>query len=345
MKKGKICVCMGLFLLLLTGCHGNDARALTPETVPATTTIVDGVVIYSQEPLLAPDKVLRTEYNVREMSMEEVVSETTHIVDAEFLGFYPRSRSNELVFRVASIYKGAFAEKNEVIFVQELRSNYRLDPGQEAVYEVGQKYMLFLEKYSSVYYEHDKYVQLGQVYMPETDKDWESTHSETEKILSALTGTDSIKDQFSQYGSPYTTSTKIVDALDVADSVFVIRVDSVFDEGLDTSTTAYFCSVTKTVTNTPLNNGNLIIPFFDGTVEVGQEYLVLLCKTGEKSEIYNLASPNSVFTLTEAAQQAELASLVENAAEYKTIPMERGSFVEELEKELEAMKEAEKTGN
>lgn len=315
-----LCAC-----LLFTGCAA------------AGTAVYDGRTVTYEEPTW-PETEDEIFVNMAELTMEQVVSGASHIVDAEFLGFYASEKLGEthLLFQVNQIYKGAFEEKKPRIYVTKLFSDYRLDPGEKETYEVGKNYMLFLEKHISVYYDYDIYAQTGQVYMPEGRHNWEATHAETKELLATVKNT-----AYDAVGIRFTTSEKMKDVVDSAEGVFVVRVDKVWTH-LQTEkdyTLQYRCSVTKTLKGTPNNQGDIIITFIKDAVELGKEYVVLINSAETKSFFYGLASKNSLFTLEEAEEIPELKTLLDGAKDYTTVIPERGTYAEELEKEMELFAE------
>ena len=314
-----LCAC-----LLFTGCAA------------AGTAVYDGRTVTFEEPTW-PETEDEIFVSMAELTMEQVVSGASHIVDAEFLGFYAWEKAGEthLLFELNQIYKGAFEEKKPRIYVTKLFSDYRLDPGEKETYEVGKNYMLFLEKHISVYYDYDIYAQTGQVYMPEGRHNWEATHAETKKLLATVKNT-----AYDAVGIRFTTSEKMKDVVDSADGVFVVRVDKRWGNVPKTSfTTQYRCSVTKTLKGEPNNQGYLVITFFNDTVELGKEYVVLINSAETKSFFYGLASKNSLFTLEEAEEIPELKVLLDQAEDYTTVIPGRGTYAEELEKEMEQFAE------
>lgn len=294
----------GVFLLcavMLAGCAA--------EVDPEGTAVYDGRTVYMSEPEM--DEYY-TIWDMAEISFEEAVAQDTHIVDAEFLGFYPAEKEVQLLFQVKKVYKGTFREKNELIYVTKLRSDYRLEPGEVETYQVGREYMLFLAKTSSVYLDYDVYKPLGQIYMPETSPKWKETHSNVKKLL---------KESESEAAGEeilFTRSKAVGDAVAIAENIFIVRVEKLQSPSMGNLCKDYLCRVTQTVRNQPKQNEKTFITFFADSVEVGGEYLVMLSRpTGrEDVSVYTLASPNSVFTLEAAEEIPELAALLAQATEY-----------------------------
>lgn len=292
----------GVFLLcavMLAGCAA--------EVDPEGTAVYDGRTVYMSEPEM--DEYY-TIWDVAEITFEEAVVQDTHIVDAEFLGFYPAEKEVQLLFQVKKVYKGTFRDQNERIYVTKLRSDYRLEPGEVETYQVGREYMLFLEKTSSVYLDYDVYKPLGQIYMPETSTKWKETHSSVKKLLKESEGEAAGEE------IPFTRSKAVGDAVAIAENIFVVRVEKYQSPSMGMRCKDYLCRVTQTVKNEPKRNGEIYITFFADSVEVGGEYLVMLSKPTGRADVYTLASPNSVFTLEAAEEIPELAALLAQATDY-----------------------------
>lgn len=78
------------------------------------------------------------------------------------------------------------------------------------------------------------------------------------------------------------------------------------------------CSVTGTFRGTPTNNGNIIVTFFNGTVEEGKEYIVFLNSISETSKVYTLAARAGVFSM-EDAESAGLSELMKEFCKYDSV--------------------------
>lgn len=238
------------------------------------------------------------------LSVEQAMSQATHIMSAEYLGTYVTQYGTELMFAPADVMKGTLdTADSQVLYVV---------PGTDETslaYTEGEKYLLILEKHISVYYEHNKYVRLGELMVSESDSTW------AEYCDQATQFADNGAPE--EYGNLYTDAKALGEIIDFSSNIFVIRVDSVLQEGVFGPITAYRCTVTGTVKNTPAENGNILITVFNGTVEVGGEYLVLLADATESVPIYTLAAREGcVHALETAASVSELKALLEQVTPY-----------------------------
>ena len=250
------------------------------------------------------------------LSYPEIVSQATHILNAEYLGTETTEYGTELMFRPTTLYKGEI--EDEIIYVSLFLDE---DKRQEANYDPGTRYLLFLEKNKSVYYEHDKYVQLGELYIPETEEAWNVYY---EEMQTAIETERSVAPE--SYGNEFTNSENIKEILAIANHIFLIEVESVYVESTKAPTTVYECKVKKTILNSPLQEGSIFITFYNDTVEIGSEYVVLLSDATKTAPIYTLASRQGVYTWEEAEQIAELAELLEEAVPYVTNRIEQSDW-------------------
>lgn len=241
-----------------------------------------------------------------ELSLNEITSQATHIVDAKYVGEYQSEYGNELMFKPVKLLKGEINTNDEkTIYVQ---------PESEqdvVVYKENEMYMLFLEKNSSVYYEHDKYVQINNIKVSANDHNWDPYHDQAQTILDKHSDTVP-----SSYGSEYTHSTNINDILEVSENIFVVKIKDVYSKSNIAPTTVYQSSVIKTIRNTPSDSGNILITLFNDTVNIGDEYVVLLADATDSAPVYTLSSKNSVYTLEEAQAIPELEMLLNDATEF-----------------------------
>jgi len=343
-KKFSLLLAVLICLTAIGGCASSGTASDTTTQAPVA------ILPEQEEVITVEDRIIRT--------FPEYVQQCTHIVDAECIGFEnDQMEGLQVIFKVKKTYKGD-TEENELLYVFPFADTAAAN---KAPYKTGEQYMLFLKKRISVYRKHDHYSQIGYIYMPETDEAWERTHKETVTLLKDSKYSAEVQ----PLGNAFTTSSAVADAVELAEYIFVVRVDSLDFASDIQPTTSCKCSVTKTIRNTPNNHGNIDVVFFNDTVEIGKEYVVLLMGR-DTSSVYTLASKNSVFTLEEASMQAALAPLLGTKLDYEAgewkeftdaemLEAEMKANAEELEKnpelkaqleaELERLKEAEKTGN
>lgn len=267
---------------------------------------------------IASNAITFSETDNVDLSLDEVVSYATHIINAEYVGDYTSKYGTELMFEPVELLKGNIDTDTEngelnaiaasVIYVQPLSINNE----QESIpYQKNTMYMLFLEKNSSVYYEHDKYVQLSEEQISSSDNRWEQYNAQVQKDLAELG-----KQALSAYGISYTNSTEIKDILEASPNIFVVKIEDIHSKSTVTPTTVYRGSVTKTIRNTSVNDGNILITLFNDTVDIGNEYMLLLADITETAPVYTLSSKNSVYGMEAAKAIPELEKLLYDARSF-----------------------------
>lgn len=244
---------------------------------------------------------------------EEIIVQATHIVEAEYIG--PGDTENELAFEPVASLKGDLGDAGEIHVIPPADDPPGDGADTSAAYEKGETYLLFLERNISVYYPHDKYVPLGDLVISRNSASWEECRQSIRECLDNGGGGADIP----YYGVPYTDSADIGTVVGFSANIFVVDVVSVYGENGADRTTAYTCAVVKTVRNVPVPDSgeHIVITFFDGTVEPGGRYLVLLGDAGETAPVYTLSSKAaSVYAMEEAETIPEIQALLERAEEY-----------------------------
>ena len=282
MYRAIACLCVLFLVFAMTGCGREEAPTVTG--------------VYESE-----DRVT--------LSEEEVMAYATHIVKAEYLGAEVSEYRTKLRFAPKEAIKGKLdAEEDKVIYVEPRIG----EAASKIAYTVGEQYLLFLEKHIIVYDEYPTYVQLGELLISSQDSQWEA-YCKAAVDIAEKTGAKTPD----SYGYEFTDSEDLNDIISFAGRIFLVSVDSVFVESTDRPTTVYRCKVRKTVKKQPARDGDILITFFNGTVEMGKEYLVFLADTRETATLYALAAKDGcVYDIDTAKSIPQLAALLEQAEDY-----------------------------
>ena len=284
----------------------DDANSLPDETEAKTTETPSESLPQSDSPIITMSYIRYTP--------EEAMANATHIINARYVGkaIYETNgyKRFEYVFEPESLIKGMLEEcDQERIYVIPYKDSDLTD--KEPPYSQGELYMLCVRKQIAVFYEHNWYCLMSEWTVSEKDSDWEKIQETAQEI------SKNTENRVGYFGTPFTTSKDVKEIADFATAIFVVRIDSVMAESNIQSTTVYYCTVTKTVRNTPNNGGEISITFPNSMVQVGEEYLVLLMELSESSKVYALAArENAVFSLDDVAENAVIAELYAQAEEY-----------------------------
>src|SRR5699024_7591195 len=176
----------------------------------------------------------------------------------------------ELIFKPLHVLKGELDtnDNDEVLYVQPLSEAL-----EEKIsnHKNSKSSLLFLQKNSSVYYDHDKYVQLNGLHLTSNQAEWEEEYENVQDSLKTIAD-----DSPSSDGVKFTDSTELEEILSVSENIFLVKIAGIYAESAVAPTTVYHSHVTEVIKNTPANDGDILITFFNDTVEIGEEYLVLL---------------------------------------------------------------------
>lgn len=231
----------------------------------------------------------------------EIVVRSTHIIEAEYVG---RDPEGEEFFRPLRVIKGDAGEKNE-LWVTAVSEPC----------EKGETYLLFLEKNISVYYEHDKYVSLGDHMISQQSDSWGAYQ---QLIRDCLRDGDGSAD-VSYYGVPYIDSSDVAAVAEFSSNIFVVEVENVYGQSSGNPTAVYSCSVVKTIRNTPvtIDSSHILITLFNGTVSIGEQYVVLLGDAADTAPVYTLSSKGaSLYAIRDAEAIPVLNELLSQAKDY-----------------------------
>ncbi|MBR5113772.1 MAG: PT domain-containing protein [Oscillospiraceae bacterium] len=294
---------MPIFLIVLALVLSLAACAKAPSPAPSTEPTAAPTAVPSSEP--TPDEPDAGLDRIPQ-SHEDIVLGSTNIVTARYVETVQAFRGDEYVYEVREELKGSAGGGP----LHVITSGYVDLPSAMPV--SGDDVILFLSGYDSVYQEHVLYILTDIA---------EDTEAERSLIASLCAGgaPDTAED-----GRIFTRSDDIGDILEVTESIFFVRPEEVFVVGTQAPTTTYTCTVLSRLRGEPdiyeelglpvdPESSEILIPFFNDTVTIGERYLVLLAEHHERSRIYTLSSPYSAMTQEEAALIPELRAILEEA--------------------------------
>lgn len=245
-------------------------------------------------------------------SYEEFAQHSTNIILAKYnetiitepVKGYPVI---EYLFSVVSQLKGKIDE--DEIFVRVTSRDNAPYISTEAFLDRSEQ-LLLLSKKASVYQPHDYYLLNG--------------NNAADDIGNIDTFADEITavDLSAQHAPriDFTRSDNMDDVMSVSENIFEIEITDTYLEGRYAPTTTYRCSV-KNVIRGLASSSDILITFFNDTVEVGKSYIVLLPYEDADCKLYSLSSPEkSVYTLKEAAQISQINSVMASRSSSGNVP-------------------------
>lgn len=248
-------------------------------------------------------------------TFEETVADCTDIIRGRFVTEHEYDEYSELEFTVLEVCKGQ--TQSDSIFVMNCPKQATIEGTgysyltDSNVYEEGQDYLLVLDRTSSVYYEHDRYTQPGDIYIPLTTSESctmygqdLSVHSEIDmssvsadiytEVENVIASIPSTASETGLVGSTeFIDTDSISETADFAGYIFRVQVGELYVSGKYNGTETFRCSIEE------IYRGNLtgeeksagiLVPFFSGTAQEGDEFLLLLTRAGETSKVYTFSS-------------------------------------------------------
>ena len=316
MCKKIVTIILICLLLSLYGC-GTQAN----ETENIENNIQDDQTEITQDDqteITQDDEVYSDTFSCKHpISDEYSVDQATHILDAKYIGEYNVYKDHYLhMFEPVEVYKGELTgDEASVIYVTTDSVEDIIGIDQEAIIDgedtlvEGETYFLITQKYRSVYKEHSVFTCNDAKVWSEKYEDWNLIHDKVKSIMDE--GNDA---GITVIWTPYTESEDIGEIIDFASNIFIVHVLRDLGESDIGPTSMYDVKVKTPIKNTPNGDGDITITFFNDTVEVGHDYIVMLGEVEEYSLIYPLASrENSVFPVEEIDEIPELKALVEGS--------------------------------
>jgi len=262
---------------------------------------------------------------------ETCIGRAANIVQAKYVGASPHGNYLYLEFEPVNQIKGQIDTETFVVSCvpnQQYRvanASYWYSENPER-YEVGKEYILVLEKRMSVYYDQDRYLLMGDIFLP-VDELSASTMYGTGKLTEISDRAeqfDSDYEQMTSYitkvaqtsvlkpitvGTDYIRSNDLREITEATECIFRIKVTDYLRSVANNNTERFMCKVVESLKGEPIGEEIEVI-FSAGTVKAGKEYIVLLVQR-EGSTYYILSSKNSVHP---ASDKKSLATIKEAIA-------------------------------
>lgn len=263
------------------------------------------------------------------MTFEEYIANATNIVSAKYLGVNVEGSLAYLSFEPVSQIKGQIEEETFAV-VRRLDTVYTTTSGYQYTgdysrYVVGEEYLLVLEKHVSVYYDCDRYYILGDIFIPKmtsydatmfgraeldqfisTEGRVMDTYKEISSFISEIAKKNTSNKEY--IGSSYVTSTKLTDIVENSTYIFKVKVTEL-KKYVESNNTEFFVCTLSEVLKGEEDREKFEIVFVADTVEIGNEYVVLLNKVSETTLFYILSSINSVYSVSDT----ENIAIIEDA--------------------------------
>lgn len=260
--------------------------------------------------------------SVRCLDFDECISVATNIVSAKYIDAKQRGMYSDLTFEITEQLKGNIEEENieeenivvtvmnQYVEVMDTSIKYEQDYSK---YSPGEEYVLILERHVSVYYDTDKYLVIGDIFIPKKNISNSTIYGEEnisnwvsevdieinnyEAITSRIEKSVDMSPECGYYGTDYIHSDNIEDIKEQTEFIFEVKIVESTGGSENNNTESFNCEVLNCIKGEA--NGDVIeIIFIADTVEVGNEYRVMLSHKG-KANFYTLSSKYSVNPINE----------------------------------------------
>lgn len=244
------------------------------------------------------ESITAADMDYQSVSLSEVVQASNLIVKASYTGPVECKTHLDHSFSVSEVLYGDYSDPTiNVCEYDELPIEYQYEPGQE--------YLLVLERSVSVYFEHDRFYPVADVFVPlnsnepvfmagqalgsEGEALAKDPEGQLKKMITRRGGLDAY------WGTEYVTSNEVSEIAASASHILKVEIGNVLHENESLGTTSFECKVKEIYSGTNTDE-DVFINFFDGTVESGKDYVVLVNQVEPDSLVYSLAAKdNSVF--------------------------------------------------
>lgn len=241
------------------------------------------------------------------LSLEESIDKSYCVIKAKLNRITEGKTSREYDFTLEETIIGSMSDTQ--FFVEEGYTDYSVEntgitySTNQTDYEAGKEYILVLSKETSVYYERDRYMILGEVFI-ELDEAGnialyrryhqieESPYKTAEEFSKHAQAVTDVSKERLVYGIAFTRSSEVPDIVDASQYIVKAIVKDIKIETPQINRDTYLCTVTETLRGS--TDKEILIVLFKDTVKVGEEYLFLINKENENSLIYTLSSVHSV---------------------------------------------------
>lgn len=252
-----------------------------------------------------------TQFHKEEYSFEELIDHSDVALVGKYVKMFDRDNYYEYKFIVKELLYGEVSETE--IYVYE---NKGIEQSQSGLFQVlgtgeyrkGKEYILIMEKYESILYDHDRYMIAGDLYLCEKEQEY-TLYSENISIPEGMT----MREYILTLADPENRQTatkntvKYDDPMEkmAAESQYIgiIEIIALEVEGKVHNGNTYRCRAESLIKGSNMNtygNGTFLLTLMKGTVNVGESYMIGFSPAdGSTSLIYVQATEDSVMAASD----------------------------------------------
>ncbi|NLI62232.1 MAG: hypothetical protein GX362_02345 [Methanosarcinaceae archaeon] len=254
------------------------------------------------------------------LTFPEAINLSDCIVVAEYLSYNTSNEYyTEYKFKIKDVLRGEVSENEIYLFEVKGKNivdniNYVYETGNnQHDYKVGNDYVLILEKTDSLFYDKTRYRSVTDIFIPLNDIGKSTMYGKQISEI-AVKGKKEFKDYINTFKNtstkdtkdtkkPYTESNDLKEIINESDLVLKVKITGLMVEGTLHNGNTYYCNVINVLKEDDFKNlkenDNIRVTLMKGSVNVGEEYIVILNRINKKSLIFTQSSKRSVISLND----------------------------------------------
>lgn len=246
------------------------------------------------------------EFEVQAFTFEEIVENSNVTLYGQYIESYEHEYYVEHKFKVNEVLYGTVSEAEIYLYADKGTAHiveegyfYEMDAD---IYEKNKEYILILEKRESILYDHDRYLNIGDLLLCETDKEYR-LYSEVVEIPSGLTleeyvlSTKNLADIQEETGLTDFISGNEDEWIESSKYIGKVKILELYVEGKVHNGNTYKCKVESLLKGTDLNmfsDETILLTILKDTVDIGGTYMIGFSPASENSLIYAQTSVDGV---------------------------------------------------
>lgn len=325
MKRKAVFLLALTVLLALGGCSLRIVPAETPERETTEKTETPEAPENAPDQARGKEEISTTIATIEYHTFEETVSQCTDILVGMYLGEEEAGGGRKCAFSLEERLKGGTEAETVCVYLQRAHVCATEHSGAylsgELPFVPGTRYLLILERHRSVFYETDRYLLPGDVFLPleggdearmydePMEKHWACPASGSGQAITAYVRELIAEGETSSpeaYGAPFIEAQSFEEAEAAAELVLRVRAEALFLTGRTAPTETWACRILdsrKGDLDYLEGNMDVLVTLPAGAAEEGREYWICVNKPDETSRIFVPVSREN--GIREAEDQAD----------------------------------------
>ena len=246
-----------------------------------------------------PQLDVHIEIEKQHLTFEEVILLSNVCIVGECQEIIWHENYGEVKFRVKECLYGNVADKEIYLFSNKpLGENMYSDgyPVAAEHYEEGNNYILILEKWQSIMYDHDRYMEIGEGYNLNTEILEASEEKQVKDYICSVY--DSVSHPEEEVPTVY--DSELEEMIGESTFVGVVKILDMENEVKTDNGNVYKVSVESLLKEDEyLNQSSILLKVLKNMVEIGESYIIGFSPVGENSLIHTQTTKTGVYEVTD----------------------------------------------